>query len=135
VLSAVLLDPLRHDIDRLQRNNRMVEVLADTLDASETSEAITNLEREVPPGRRIPTLVFQPSENIEMLTGKFLHDELRRPGSVWRALQRRLAAVEAGQALLASFLFFDGRLAARLIDLGRRDAHAQRDQVLAFFDH
>jgi NTE family protein len=135
VLSAVLLDPLRHDIDRLQRNNRMVEVLADTLDASETSEAITNLEREVPPGRHIPTLVFQPSENIEMLTGKFLRDELRRPGSVWRALQRRLAAVEAGQALLASFLFFDGRLAARLIDLGRRDAHAQREQVLAFFDH
>jgi hypothetical protein len=35
--------------------------------------------------------------------------------------------------LLGSFLCFDGRLAAQLIELGRRDAHAQRDRVLAFF--
>jgi NTE family protein len=134
VLSAVLLDPLRHDIDRLERNNRMVEVLSATLDASTTSEVITSLEREVPPGRRIPMLVFRPSENIEKLTAEFLRGERGRRGRVRRALFRRLAAVETGQALLASFLFFDGRLAARLIELGRRDAHAQRDQVLAFFD-
>jgi NTE family protein len=134
MLSAVLLDPLRHDIDMLQRNNHMVDVLAETLDASATSEVITSLEREVPPGRRIPTLVFQPSESIEELTAAFLRDELgrRKPGR--RALLRRLASFETGQALLASFLFFDGRLAARLIELGRRDAHAQRDQVHAFFD-
>jgi NTE family protein len=135
VLSAVLLDPLRHDIDMLQRNNRMVEVLAATLDASATSEAITSLERGVPPGRPIPTLVFQPSENIEMLTAEFLRDERGRRGSVRRTLLRRLAPAETGQALLASFLCFDGRLAARLIELGRRDAHAQRDQIFAFFDH
>lgn len=135
VLSAVLLDPLRHDIDMLQRNNRMAEVLAGTLDASATSEAITSLEREVPPGRRIPMLVFRPSESIEKLTAEFLRDEIGRRGSVRRALHRCLANVETGQALLASFLCFDGRLAARLIELGRRDAHAQRDQILEFFDH
>lgn len=135
VLSAVLLDPLRHDIDRLQRNNRVVEVLAATLDASATSEVSTSLENEVPPGRQIPMLIFRPSESIERLTAEFLRDEFGRRGSVRRALLRRLATVEAGQALLASFLCFDGRLAARLIELGRRDAHAQRDQILAFFDH
>jgi NTE family protein len=135
VLSAVLLDPLRHDIDLLQRNNRMVEVLEATLDASATNEVITNLEREVPPGRRIPTLVFRPSESIETITAEFLRDGQGRSGPIRRALFRRLAALESGQELLASFLFVDGRLAARLIDLGRRDAHAQRDQVLAFFDH
>jgi NTE family protein len=135
LLSAVLLDPLRHDIDMLQRNNRMVEVLAATLDASATSEVSTNLEHEVPPGRRIPTLVFRPSENIENLTAEFLRDDVGRRGSIRRALFRRFATIETGQALLASFLFFDGRLAARLIDLGRRDAHAQQDEILAFFEH
>jgi NTE family protein len=134
LLSAVLLDPLRHDINMLERNNRMVDVLAETLEVSETSEVISSLEREVPPGRRIPTLVFRPSESIERLTAEFLRDELGGRGRVRQALVRHLTTVEAGQALVASFLCFDGRLAARLIDLGRRDAHAQRDQILAFFD-
>jgi NTE family protein len=134
LLSAVLLDPLRHDINMLQRNNRMVDVLAETLEVSETSEVISSLEREVPPGRRIPTLVFRPSESIERLTAEFLRDELGGRGRVRQALVRHLTTVEAGQALVASFLCFDGRLAARLIDLGRRDAHAQREQILAFFD-
>jgi NTE family protein len=134
LLSAVLLDPLRHDINMLERNNRMVDVLAETLEVSETSEVISSLEREVPPGRRIPTLVFRPSESIERLTAEFLRDELGGRGRVRQALVRHLTTVEAGQALVASFLCFDGRLAARLIDLGRRDAHAQREQILAFFD-
>lgn len=135
ILSALLLDPMRNDIDRLERNNRMVEVLSSSLDAESESKVITSLEREVPPGRPVPTLVFRPSESIETLTAEFLRDALGRRGLFRKSLLSRLATVEAGQALLASFLFFDGRLAARLIELGRRDALAQRDQVLAFFDH
>lgn len=134
VLSAVLLDPLLHDVDRLHRNNRLIEVLAETLDPPTMMEVIANLESEVPPGRPVPTLVFQPSESIEVLTRAFIRDELRRGKPLRRAIFRRLADYETGQALLGSFLFFDGRLAAQLIELGRRDAHASRDRILAFFD-
>jgi NTE family protein len=132
VLSSVLLDPLLHDIDMLKRNNRLVEVLAETLDEPTSREVIANIEREVPPGRPIPMLVFQPSEDLELLTAEFVRHELRGP--VRRAILERLTSYETGQALLASFLLFDGRLAARLIDLGFRDAQAERDRILAFFD-
>lgn len=134
LLNAVLLDPLLHDIDTLRRNNRIIEELAETLDPPTTTEVIMNLESEVPPGHVVPTLVFRPSENLELLTAEFLRDELRRRGPVRRAILRRLADYEAGQSLVASFLYFDGRLAARLIELGRQDAHAQRDRIFAFFE-
>jgi NTE family protein len=133
LLSALLLSPLLHDIDRLHRNNRTIEVLAETLDAPTTAEVIANLESEVPPGRPVPTLVFQPSESIEAITSEFLHDELRRGKPLRRAILGRLADLETGQALVSSFLCFDGRLAARLVELGRRDAHAEQDRILAFF--
>lgn len=134
LLKAVLLDPLRHEIDRLHRNNRMVEVLAGTLDPRETAEVIADIEREVPPGRVVPVLEFQPSRSIELIVAEFMRDELRRRGPVRRAILRRLANYEAGQTLLSSFLYFDGRLAARLIELGRQDAHAARDRILGFFE-
>jgi NTE family protein len=35
--------------------------------------------------------------------------------------------------MLASILLLDGRLADRLIDLGRRDAFAASDKILGFF--
>jgi NTE family protein len=34
---------------------------------------------------------------------------------------------------LASYLLFDGAFARKLIDLGRADAEAMRDKLLAFF--
>jgi NTE family protein len=132
LLNAVLLDPLLHDIDNLRRNNRIIDVLAETLDEPTTLGVIASLESEVPPGRPAPTLVFRPSESLEALTSEFLHEEFRRR-PLRRSLLRRFAHDESGQALLASFLYFDGRLAARLIDLGRRDAYAHEDRVLAFF--
>jgi NTE family protein len=133
LLSAVLLDPLMHDIDNLRRNNRIIDALAETLDRPTAMRVIANLESEVPPGRPVPTLVFRPSENLEMLTAEFLREEVRRR-PLRGMLLRRLANYETGRSLLASFLYFDGRLAARLLDLGRRDAYAQADQISAFFE-
>jgi NTE family protein len=133
LLSGALLDPLRHDINTLHRNNRIVEVLSANLEPPAREELLLELEREVPPGRVIPTLVFRPSENIERITAEFIRTDLSRRRPLRRALLRRFATYETGQALLASFLYFDGRLAARLIDLGRRDAHAAAEQIVEFF--
>ena len=35
---------------------------------------------------------------------------------------------------LVSYLLFDGAFASRLIDLGRADAAARRDELMAFFE-
>jgi NTE family protein len=79
--------------------------------------------------------VFRPSEDIALLTSKFLREQSTRArlSPLWRALLGLKRRVDH-QALLASILFLDGRLAARLIELGRRDAHTQREQILAFFE-
>jgi NTE family protein len=39
---------------------------------------------------------------------------------------------EGADADLASYLMFDGTFAKKLIDLGRADARAQRDELAAF---
>jgi NTE family protein len=47
-----------------------------------------------------------------------------------------LLDVGAGdEADLASYLLFDGNFCRQLIELGRADAHARRDEILAFFGH
>lgn len=133
LLAGVLLDPLRYNVDTLRRNNRILQVMAETLDPLTTAAVLTNLESEVPPGRPVPLLGFQPSEDVQRLTAEFMRHRARRLAGLRSAILRRMADYETGQALVASFLFFDGPLAARLIELGHRDAFAQRDRILAFF--
>lgn len=54
---------------------------------------------------------------------------------VTRRLLRRIAEWEgAGEADLLSYLLFDGPFAARLIELGRRDADARHDELCALFE-
>jgi NTE family protein len=50
-------------------------------------------------------------------------------------MRKLLGLLDSGisdEADLASYLLFDGAFARRLIDLGRADAEAQRDQLAAF---
>lgn len=137
LLSALLLDPLDHAVDDLRRNNRILATLDATLDPRTRAALVRDLaEERALPSRIVPTLVFEPSADLSALTAAFIRDELGRSRlhSLSRALLGWLGRAEGSdQALLASILLLDGRLAARLIDLGRRDAHAARDRILAFF--
>jgi NTE family protein len=50
--------------------------------------------------------------------------------------RRLLNALDIGvgdEADLASYLLFDGHFCRQLIEMGRADAHAHRDEILAFF--
>ncbi|HEY8380431.1 MAG TPA: hypothetical protein VIK91_28305, partial [Nannocystis sp.] len=90
----------------------------------------------VMPCRKVPTLVFRPSEDLGQLTTAFLREQIARVDPL--ALLRRVSALLCRydpdrRAELASILLLDGRLAARLIDLGRRDAHASAARILDFF--
>lgn len=137
ILHSLLLDPVVHDLENLLRLNRMFEVIGDTLEPGAFVALSRRLEEElVLPYRAVPVLVFRPSEDLGLLTAEFIREDLPRTGvgPVGRRLIRWLSRSDIGQqADIASILLLDGRLAARLIDLGRRDAHAARDRIRGFF--
>jgi NTE family protein len=86
--------------------------------------------------RRVPTLAFEPSENISLLAGQYLSTRVksRELGFMLEWLVERAAAKNTSwESDLASYLLFDGGWAARLIELGRRDALARDDEIRAFF--
>jgi len=138
VLDALLLDPVEYDLHVLDRLNRVVEVMEETM----TPAALGQVRRVVANERglayrRIRTLVFHPSRDIGVLAGDYLHS--RRPaqseGLGARTLLRHAAALGGHvEADFVSYLLFDGGFARLLIELGRRDALARASEIQAFFD-
>jgi NTE family protein len=137
VLNALILDPVVWDLENLLRINRIFEVLEDTL----PPEMLARVERALAaerglPYRRIPTLHLEPSEDIGLMAAEFVRNDLDETGVglLTRALIRVFTRSDVGQeAELAAFFLLDGAFAARLVDLGRRDALARADEILAFF--
>ena len=89
------------------------------------------------PFRKIKTLVIRPSEEITQVTRRHIKESsvLSRAGGLVGAIFRRMADRGGDQASdLLSYLLFDGEYAAELIQLAIRDAHAQRDEIIAFFE-
>lgn len=137
LLNALLLDPVKHDLQVLARLNDLVEVLENTLTEDEYARVQEVLVRTRGTGyRRLQTLVFSPSEDIGRLAGDHLRT-VRRNEELNPVLERFLAraSVEgmSQEADWASYLLFDGGFAERLIDLGRRDAWARADEIRAVF--
>ncbi len=136
LLNALLLDPLDYDLQVLERFNRLVEALEQNL-PPEAFEHVrrTLLETRGAAYRRMRTLVFTPSENIGLLAGDYLRERLRylNVERLVGMLLRRAAAPHAKEADWASYLLFDGDFATRLIEIGKRDALAKKDEIQAFF--
>lgn len=133
VLNALLLDPVRYDLQVLDRFNRLIGAFESTLDA-EALERVHNVltKSRGAPYRQLDTLVFRPSVDI----GRLAHDHALRskktslPGLLVRALADMRENFEAD---FLSFILFDGGFASALVDLGRKDALARADEIDAFF--
>ncbi|MBX3125384.1 MAG: patatin-like phospholipase family protein [Polyangiaceae bacterium] len=83
--------------------------------------------------RPIQTLVVRPTEGIGQLAAEHLRQGKLRAGPVvTKRLLKLLDVGIADDADLASYLLFDGGFARRLIELGRSDAHARRNELLDF---
>lgn len=116
LLDRAFIDNLEVDVGLAQRLNRV----AAALDPSEREHL-----GMVP----IDTLVITPSAHFSEIAMRYRH---RQPRTV-RLLQRVLGTTTRGAgASLSSYLMFDGGFCEQLMDLGYRDALADRGRVQDF---
>lgn len=137
VLNAFLLDHVDVDLELLNRLNNVIHdgtqaYGSQFLDVM-TAEAH---KRNAPPYRYVDTFTIRPSEDL----GRLAAEHVRRGKFIGNPLftKRLFSMLDAGagdEADLASYLLFDGHFCRQLIEMGRSDAHARREEILAFFGH
>jgi NTE family protein len=137
VLNAFLLDHIDVDIELLTRLNH---VIADGTHAfgPDFTEQLSDeaKKRHGPAYRYVQCLSVRPSEDIGRLASEHLHKgRLRGDPFVTKRIFSILDFGSRGdEADLASYLLFDGPFCRQLIEMGRADAHARRDELLEFFE-
>ncbi|MCH7344834.1 patatin-like phospholipase family protein [Pelomonas sp. CA6] len=114
-LSSIFLDALAVDIERMERINRTLALLPPEL-------------RHLSPLKPLSALVIAPSERLDAIAA----DHVR---ALPRTLRALLGAVGVSQGkaqggALASYLLFESDYTRALMDLGEKDALAQRDRLL-----
>ena len=117
MLDTLFMDGLYTDLERISRTNRIV----DQLGPGQLKGSLAEL-------RAIQTLVIVPKDDIRDVAAHYAH-ELPRPV---RLLLRGLGANRRSGLQLVSYLLFESGFTRELIDLGRRDALAQQDEILEF---
>jgi NTE family protein len=135
VLNAFLLDHVDVDIELLTRVNT---VLIDGSNAYGPgfTEALSAQARRrgASDYRFVNCLRVRPSEDIGRLANEHLkRGRLRGDPILTRRLFGLLDLGVENEADLASYLLFDGPFCRRLIEMGRADAAARRDDLLDFF--
>ncbi len=118
-LNSIFLDSLSVDLERLERINRTVRLIPPE------RLAAGNL-----PLRPIKVLFISPSQPIERIAARFLHE---LPRSV-RVLLRPTGALNRSGSNLASYLLFEESFCRALIDLGYQDTVARSTEVVSFFE-
>jgi NTE family protein len=135
ILNAFLLDHVDVDIDLLTRLNN---VLADGA-AAYGPEFVDRMTQEAerhgrPAYRNVRCLALHPSEDIGRLASEHVQKGRFRGDPI--VTKRLLTMLDLGggtEADLASYLLFDGTFCRQLIEMGRADAKARRDELLSFF--
>lgn len=135
VLNAFLLDHVDVDIELLTRINNVVVDGTRAFGPGFTDALSAEARKHGgQPYRHVTCMRVRPSEDI----GRLAYDHLRRghlrgdPILAKRLFNVLDLGVE-GEADLGSYLLFDGPFCRRLIEMGRADAQARRDELVQFF--
>ena len=134
MLSSFLLDHVTPDLEELARLNSLIDAGERAYGSDFTARINGELAAHgEQPRRRLRALAIRPSLDLGRLAGEHMREE---QGTVKRelgtAMLRLLDIGEGADADLASYLLFDGAYAARLVELGRDDAAARRDEIADF---
>jgi NTE family protein len=137
VLNALLLDHVDYDVDRL----RLVNAILDTGMRTYGPEFLQRMNETIvdlrgTPYRVVRNIYLRPSRELGVLAAECLEQHRRTPGILpWlrdAALRYAVHGI-AAEADLLSYIYFDRCYAQHLTELGRNDAEAQEDQLVAFF--
>lgn len=131
VLNAFLLDHLAMDLVELERINQF---LRDGIDVFGPSflERMNELQaaRGEPRRRIVDHVAVRPSVDLGRIAAEHIRSHRVRFGRLLgRTLLRLLDVGEGADSDIASYLMFDGEYAKKLIELGRADARARRDEL------
>ena len=117
-LDSIFLDGLEVDLERLERINKTVSLIPESLRSS------TDM-------RHIDILVITPSQPLEKIAERYLD---RLPWTI-RLLLRVAGVMRRSGANLVSYLLFEKLYCRALIDLGYQDAVKRRDEIIAFLGY
>jgi len=135
VLDALTLDQLEYELHRIGVVNALIERGESVYGADFLQRMNVAVREQRGVGfRPVETAVIRPSEDI----GRIAADCHRRSGGLRElgllpSLVARAArsGVPGDEADLLSYLYFDRCFTAQLVELGREDARAQEDEILA----
>ena len=135
VLNAFLLDHIDVDMELLERLNHVIRDGTDTYGPDFNDKMnVAARERGGHPYRYVNCLAIRPSEDIGRLANEHLkRGRLRGDPILTKRLFTLLDLGVDREADLASYLLFDGPFCRQLIEMGRADAHARRDDLMRFF--
>jgi len=120
-MANIFLDALAVDIERMQRINRTLALLPDTV-------------RQDTPLRPLESLVIAPSQRLDDVAARHLGSLPAPVRTLLRGVGVNSSANEArGGSALASYLLFEAPYTRELMALGEADVQARRDEVLQFF--
>lgn len=135
VLNAFLLDHIDTDLQLLERINGVIQDGTRTFgpDFIERLSAAARA-RGAPSYKYVHSLALHPSDDIGRLASAFVRrGKFKGDPIVTRRILDLLDLGVGDEADLASYLLFDGDFAHQLIELGRADARARRQELLEFF--
>jgi NTE family protein len=138
VLNALMLDHTDYDLDRLHRFNEILRAGRAAFGESFIPQ-INEISKRArgQPYRIVQELVLRPSRDIALIAAshaKRAGSQLERSTLPTKLLHRLAQSQLVTEADLASYLLFDGGYAKDLIALAMDDAHAQRQELLKFFE-
>ena len=118
VLNSVFVDTLEGDVERLERINRTLSAM------SERARRKHGIQL-----RQVDVLKIYPSRPIDEIAAEHIR-ELPR---ALRFFLRGSGATRSPGASAMSYLLFEPGFTRTLIEMGRKDAMARKEEILAFF--
>lgn len=134
VLSALTLDQLEYELHRIGLVNSWIERGTEVYGQDFLERINTAVRSERGVGyRRVALATIRPSQDVGALAWSCYESTGRRQLGVLPGLLARAAlrGVPRHEADLLSYLYFDRCFTTKLVEMGREDARAHHDEVLA----